>query len=95
MFGNTDRLCFVQSLLTADRSVEVRTVTAESRAARENLGDKILSWNDVIKYCKKLDRGLIVRSENTCINIFKLSGEPPDVDFSLFLQNDFRVDIDE
>ena len=47
VFGNTDRLCFVQLLLTADRSVEVRTVTAESRAARENLGDKILCWNDV------------------------------------------------
>ena len=76
----------------SDRSVEVRTVTAESRAARENLGDEILSWNDIIKNCKKLDRGLILKSKNTCIKIFKLSGEPPDVEFSLFLHNDFRVD---
>ena len=45
VFGNKDRLCFAQSLLTADRSVEVRTFSAESMAARENLGDKILSWN--------------------------------------------------
>ena len=67
-------------------------VTAESKAARENLGDKILSWNDVIKYCKNLDRDLIVKSKNTCIKIFKLSGEPPDVEFSVFLHNDFRGD---
>ena len=53
---------------------------------------KYLVGIDVIKYCKKLYRDLIVKSENTRIKIFKLSGEPPDVEVSVFLHNDFRVD---
>ena len=53
---------------------------------------KYLVGIDVIKYCKKLYRDLIVKSENTRIKIFKLSGKPPDVEVSVFLHNDFRVD---
>ena len=53
---------------------------------------KYLVGIDVVKYCKKFYRDLIAKSENTCIKIFKLSSEPPDVEVSVFLHNDFRVD---
>ena len=59
--------------------------------AKNDLRDKIDSWNDMIKYCTKFS-DLVVSAEKTAIIIFRLNGVPPDVEFSIYIYKDFHVD---
>ena len=91
IFGTTNLLCFSQSIISRNRDVKIRAVTAESRAAKNDLRDKIDSWNDMIKYCTKFS-DLVVSAEKTAIKIFRLNGVPPNVEFSIYIYKDFHVD---
>ena len=55
--------------------------------------DTIDSWENFVKYCGKFSPDLIVdSSDSSCVRIFKMSGMPPEVEFSILVKNSFHVD---
>ena len=71
IFGTTNLLCFSQSIISRNRDVKIRAVTAESRAAKNDLRDKIDSVRDLINEssnalakCSQID-AIIVRLNDT------------------------------
>ena len=72
IFGTTNPLCFAQTLVSPCRNVNRRSVTAGSRAAREDLRNTILSWEDLMKYGGKFAPDLMVNCDDTSIKILKI-----------------------
>ena len=97
IFGETKNSLFVQSLFSPSRETEKRNVSSTLRAlsvtARAKEDDKIVSWDHLISYCSKFSPKLTVDcSQENVIRIFKLTGIPPEVEFSFFVKDDLHVE---
>ena len=97
IFGNTSSALFVQTAVTSPREPDKRNVTAEARAeaARsiEEAVDNIDSYANLVKYCTKFSPELVVdTSDPTTIRILQLNGRPPEIEFSLFIKDEFHVE---
>ena len=94
----TKNTLFAQSLVSPSRETETRNITSTSRtlcvAVRAKEDDKIVSWDHLVSYCSKFSPKLTGDcSQENVIRIFKLTGKPPEVEFSLFVKDDLLIGI--
>ena len=58
----------------------------------EDLRDTIPNWIELVNYCKTFERDYYLKMDEEVLKIFKRSGEPPEVEFSVFLHSDYRIE---
>ena len=84
-----------KSLQNAPR--DGRMIASENRKLNAKQLEKELdiidSWENLLKYVDKFADNLVMdKSDYTCIRLFKLSGMPPDVQYSILVKNNFHVE---
>ena len=93
IFGDTPKSLQPQTSKSADRCSERRRVTYEERmkttARITKSKDKIDSWDNLCNYCRKV--GLAIETSEHELRLIKLNKENMMVDFSILIEDDFKV----
>ena len=91
LFGITSKVYFMQTINGPKRNTRERLITAESRELEAKSRDQIVNWQGVIKYCKEFKNSFIVKTNEHEIKLLEISSEPPNVEFSLTVHDDYSV----
>ena len=86
------------------RNPTSRSVTAEARKENEDVSkstaqklevifDTVDSWDEFVQYAYKFSPELIIDSSDPdSLRLFKITGMPPEVEFSVMINNDYHVE---